>query len=481
MVINFGRERSKDMKIQLSEHFTYQKLLRFSLPTIAMMLFTSVYSIVDGFFVSNYVGKTAFAAVNLIMPYLIIQGCFGFMIGAGGSALVAKTLGEGKRELANQYFTMMIEFVVILGVAVSAASVIFMRPIALFLGAEGDMARECVVYGTILSVFNTVFMLQFLFQSFFVVAEKPNLGFCITMAAGLINIALDALFIAVFHWGVAGAAAATVIGQCVGGGLPLMYFWSSWRQDSDSAGQEQNKTRGRAGKMSVLIKNTSLLHLAGTKLEIGIFLKTCGNGSSELMANISASVIGMLYNFQLIKYAGENGIAAYGVVMYTQMIFFAIFFGYAVGTSPIVSYHYGAGNHAEMKSLLRKSMFLMLGGGIVMMLTAQLSAPVLSGFFVGYDGELLAMTRHAFVIFAYAYLLSGMNIYASAFFTALNNGAVSAAISFLRTLVFQTAAVLILPLFFGIDGIWWAVVLAEVMAFMISAAFLAGKRGRYHY
>lgn len=465
------------MKIQLSDHFTYRKLLRFSLPTIAMMLFTSVYSIVDGFFVSNYVGKTAFAAVNLIMPYLIIQGCFGFMIGTGGSALVAKTLGEGKRELANRYFTMMVEFAVVLGVIVSAASVVFMRPIAVFLGAEGDMVKECVVYGVILSVFNTAFMLQFLFQSFFVVAEKPNLGFGITMAAGMTNIALDALLIAGFHWGVAGAAAATVIGQCVGGVLPLFYFGYAQREDAQAS---EGDFKRRAMRF-VPVRNTSLLCLAKTKLEIGTFWKTCGNGSSELMANISASVIGMLYNFQLIKHAGENGIAAYGVVMYTQMIFFAIYFGFSIGTSPAVSYHYGAGNHGEMRNLLGKSMRLMLGVGILMMLIAQLCAPALSRIFVGYDGELLAMTKHAFMIFACAYPLSGMNIYASSFFTALNNGVVSAAISFLRTLVFQTSAVLILPMLFGIDGIWWAVVIAEVMAFVISAAFLIGMRGRYRY
>lgn len=453
------------MRIQLSEHFTYKKLLRFSLPTIAMMIFTSIYGIVDGFFVSNYVGKTAFAAVNLIMPFLMIQGCFGFMIGTGGGALVAKTLGEKKREAANRYFTMLICFTVVLGVLISAVSILFMRPIVLFLGAEGTMIQECMTYGIILSVFNAAFMLQYFFQSFFVVAEKPNLGFGITVAAGMTNIVLDALFIAVFRFGVAGAAAASGIGQCVGGVLPLFYF----------ARKQEEFPEKR------LLRNTSLLQLTRTKMEVGVLLRTCGNGSSELMSNISASVVGMLYNFQLLKYAGENGIAAYGVVMYTQMIFFAIYIGYAVGTSPIVSYHYGAGNHGEMRSLLRKSLLLMAGTGIVMMLSAQASASVLSGIFVGYDEELLAVTEHAFVIFACSYLLSGVNIYASSFFTALNNGGISAAISFMRTLIFQTGAVLILPLMLGIDGIWWAVTVSEVMACLISAVFLVAKRKKYHY
>lgn len=473
------------MRIQLSEHFTYSKLLRFSLPTIAMMIFTSIYGIVDGFFVSNYVGKTAFAAINLVMPFLIIQGCFGFMIGTGGSALVAKTLGEKKREKADRYFTMLICFAVILGAGISVLSILFMRPIVLFLGAEGDMIGDCIRYGTIMSAFNAAFMLQYFFQSFFVVAEKPNLGFGITMAAGLTNMVLDALFIAGFRWGVAGAAAASGIGQCVGGVLPLFYFGMR-REDGKKAGEaaqgsgESERKRHRdGGKLSV--RNTSLLQLSRTKLEAGILLKTCANGSSELMSNISASVVGMLYNFQLLKYAGENGIAAYGVVMYTQMIFFAIYIGYAVGTAPIVSFHYGAGNHEEMGSLLRKSLLLMGATGVVMMLSAQASASVLSGVFVGYDKELLAITKHAFVIFACSYLLSGINIYASSFFTALNNGGISAAISFLRTLIFQTGAVLILPLLLGIDGIWWAVTVSEVMAFLISILFLIGKRKKYHY
>ena len=476
------------MRIQLSEHFTYKKLLLFSLPTIAMMIFTSVYSIVDGFFVSNFVGKTAFAAVNLIMPYLVIQGCFGFMIGTGGGALVAKTLGEGKREAADRYFTMMIYFTVILGVVVSILSIAFMRPIVLFLGAEGAMVDSCMIYGIIMSAFNTAFMLQYFFQSFFVVAEKPNLGFAVTMAAGVTNIVLDALFVAAFHWGVAGAAVASVIGQCVGGVLPLFYF-AGRREEApqDNAGRRKTDKAGQvlpgSGRKQErhILRNTSLLQLTKTGLDRRVLLQTCGNGSSELMSNISASIVGMLYNFQLMRYAGENGIAAYGVVMYTQMIFFAIYIGYAVGTSPVVSYHYGAGNHGELKSLRRKSLLLMVCCGIIMMFTAQMSASVLSGIFVGYDAQLLAVTEHAFVIFACSYLLSGVNIYMSSFFTALGNGGISAAISFLRALVFQTGAVLTLPLILGIDGIWWAVTVAEVMACVISVMFMAAKRKKYHY
>lgn len=442
------------MAIQLSEHFTYKKLFRFCLPTIAMMLCTSLYGIVDGYFVSNYVGKTAFASVNLIMPFLMILGCFGFMIGTGGSALVGKTLGEGAREKADRYFTMLVYLTLIIGVLLSVAGFIFMRPISYFLGATDAMIDDCVVYGRIMNAFNTAFMLQYLFQSFFVTAEKPQLGFITTVAAGLTNIVLDALFIAVFHWGTAGAAWASVIGQCIGGILPLYYF---------------------------LRPNKSLLRLRKTKLESSILLKACFNGSSELMTNISTSVVGMLYNFQLLKYSGENGVAAYGVVMYTQMIFAAIFLGYTIGSGPIISYHYGAGNHAELKNMLKKSIFIMLGSGIAMLLLAWMLASPLSAVFVGYDMELFLMTKHALVIYAFSFTLYGINIFASSFFTALSDGGVSAVIAFLRTLVFQTLAVLILPFLLGLDGIWWAITVAETLALGVSTAFLAGKRKKYHY
>ncbi len=442
------------MKIQLSEHFTYKKLFYFCLPTIAMMICTSLYVIADGFFVSNYVGKTAFAAVNLIMPFLIIIGCFGFMIGTGGSALVGKTLGEGVKERAHRYFTMMVYVTVIIGVVLSVASFIFMRPIAYMLGATDAMIGDCVTYGRIINVFNTAYMLQYLFQSFFVTAEKPQLGFLVTVAAGLTNILLDALFIGVLHWGVAGAAWASGIGQCIGGILPMIYF---------------------------MRENGSLLRLKKTKLEMPALIKACLNGSSELMTNISASIVGMLYNFQLLKYAGENGVAAYGVVMYTHMIFAAVFLGYAIGTAPIISYHYGAGNHSELKNMLRKSAVIMFGGGITMLFFAWGLANPLARIFVGYDESLLVITEQALKIYAFAFVLYGLNVFASSFFTALNNGAVSAAISFMRTLVFQTAAVLLLPIVLGLEGIWWAVTAAEIFALLISIVFLAANRKRYHY
>lgn len=442
------------MTVQLSDHFTYKKLFRFCIPSIIMMVFTSIYGVVDGLFVSNFVGKIPFAAINLAMPFIMVLGGVGFMIGTGGSALVAKTLGEGDRPRANRYFTMMVLFTLICGIVLSLIGIIFIRPISYMLGATEAMIEDCVIYGRIVFGFNTAFMLQNVFQTFLTTAERPQLGLVATVMAGVTNMILDALFIAGFQWGVAGAALATGISQCVGGILPLIYF---------------------------LRPNSSLLRLTKTRLEGRALLKACTNGSSELMTNISGSIVSMLYNFQLLKFAGENGVAAYGVLMYIQFIFIAIFIGYAIGTAPIIGYHYGAENFNELKSMLRKSISLMAIAGLIMMVLAQLLAGPLAQIFVGYDAELLDMTRHAFKIFAFSFILTGINIFASSFFTALNNGGVSAAISFLRTLVFQMLSVLLLPMIFGLDGIWWAIAVAEIFAFIISLIFLVAKRKKYHY
>lgn len=442
------------MKIQLSDHFTYRKLLRFCFPPIVMMIFTSIYGVVDGLFVSNFVGKIPFASVNLVMPFIMILGGVGFMIGTGGSALVAVTIGEGDRERANRYFTMMIKFTVLCGVILSAMGIIFIRPISYFLGATEAMIDDCVIYGRTILIFNTAFMLQNVFQTFLTTAEKPKLGLAATVAAGITNMVLDALFIAVFNWGVAGAAIATGLSQCIGGILPLIYF---------------------------LRPNTSLLRLTKAKLELRPIFKACTNGSSELMTNISGSLVSMLYNVQLMKFAGENGVAAYGTLMYIQFIFIGIFIGYTIGTAPIIGYNYGAGNHSETKNMLKKSLLLMGVAGVVMMLLAKILASPLAQIFVGYDAELFELTKHAFELFSFSFVLAGFNIFASSFFTALNNGGISASISFLRTLVFQMLSVLILPILFGLDGIWWAITVAEVFAFIISSIFIIAKRKKYHY
>ena len=442
------------MKIQLSDHFTYGKLFRFCLSPIIMMVFTSIYGVVDGLFVSNYVGKIPFAAINLVMPFIMVLGGLGFMVGTGGSALVAKTMGEGDKERANRYFSMMVEFTALLGVCTTVIGVILMPQISRWLGATDAMLNDCVVYGRIVLSFNVAFMFQNIFQTFLTTAEKPKLGLIVTIAAGVTNMVLDALFIAVFHWGVAGAAIATGISQSVGGILPFIFFARP---------------------------NSSLLKLKWTKFEGKILLKACTNGSSELMSNISSSIVSVLYNFQLLKYAGENGVAAYGVLMYIQFIFVAMFIGYTVGTAPIIGYHYGAQNYDELKSMLRKSLKIMGTSGIIMMILAIVLAAPLAKIFVGYDLELFDMTTRAFKIFSFAFIFSGVNIFSSSFFTALNNGAISAAISFLRTLVFQLLSVLLLPLIFGLDGIWFAITAAEVFALIISIIFLVKKREQYHY
>ncbi len=442
------------MKIKLSDHFTYSKLLRFVFPSIIMMVFTSIYGVVDGLFVSNFAGKTAFASINLVMPFVMILGGIGFMIGTGGTALVSKVLGEGKKEKANEIFTMMIIFTFLLGALLSVIGVISMPWVAKFLGATEEMMADCVIYGRIVTGFTVAFMLQNVFQSFLIAAEKPKLGLLATVLAGIANMALDAIFIIVFKWGVAGAAIATGLSQCVGGIFPLIYF---------------------------LRKNSSLLRLTKTKLEIKPILNACGNGSSELMSNISSSVVSMIYNFQLMKYVGEDGVSAYGVLMYVQFIFVAIYIGYAIGCAPITGYHFGARNHNELKNMLRKSSFLSAVSGVVLTILAIALSSPLAKIFVGYDEELYELTRHAFRLFAYSFLLAGFNIFTSSFFTALNNGAVSAAISFMRTLIFQTSSVLILPIFLGVDGIWWAITVAEFFAFILSLIFLFAKRKKYNY
>lgn len=441
--------------IQLSDHFTLGRLYRFCLPSIIMMVFTSIYGVVDGYFVSNYVGKTPFAAVNLIMPFLMIIGGVGFMIGTGGTALVAKHLGEKDENQARRVFSMMMILTLILGVSISVLGIIFADKVALLLGADIEMLDYCVTYARTCLIFNTMFMFQNVFQSFLVTAERPKLGLVVIVAAGCTNMLLDFLFIAVFQLGVVGAALATGLSQTVGGLLPLIFFLKK--------------------------NNGSKLHMVRTRLELRPVLQACSNGASELMTNISSSVVSMLYNHQLLTLAGENGVSAYGVLMYVSFIFAAVYIGYSIGTAPIVGYNYGAQNHTELRNIRVKSMRSMLIGGVIMVSLAELLAPVLAGIFVGYDKELFDMTVHAFRLFSFTFLLSGFNIWCSSFFTALNNGAISAAVSFLRTLVFQLAAVLILPIFFKLDGVWFSVAFAEVCAFIISVIFLIAKRKKYNY
>ena len=442
------------MNIQLSDHFTYKKLLQFTLPSIIMMIFTSIYGVVDGLFVSNFVGKIPFAAVNLILPFVMILGSIGFMFGTGGSALVAKTLGEGDQKRANQYFSLLILVSLILGILFAIVGIIFLEPIAHLLGAEGEMLHYCVVYGRILLLALPAFMLQNMFQSFLVTAEKPNVGLIITVIAGITNIILDAFFITVLDFGITGAALATGLSQCVGGIIPLFYFAR---------------------------KNSSLLKFTRTKFMPDVLIKASSNGASELMTNVSMSLICMLYNFQLMKIAGENGIAAYGVIMYVQFIFLAIFIGYSIGTAPIIGFNFGAANHKELKNVLKKSLIIITAFGIILMIVAFIGSNPLSKMFVGYDQELFELTARGFKFYAISFLLCGFSIFGSSFFTALNNGIVSAAISFLRTVVFQVAAVLILPIFWGIDGIWSAIGVAELLSLIVTSILLIKLKNKYHY
>ena len=440
--------------MDFSGHYNYRRLLRFTFPSIVMLVFTSIYGVVDGFFVSNFVGKTPFAAVNFIYPLLIMLGSVGFMFGTGGTALISKTMGEGDFKKANETFSMLVWTSAILGVVLAALGFFLLRPVASAMGAEGEMLAGCELYGGIILLSLPFYVLQYEFQCLFATAGKPKLGLFVTVAAGVTNMALDALFTAVLPWGLAGAAAATALSQLVGGVIPLIYF-------------------GR--------KKSSLLRLTRFRFDFRALAKACGNGSSEFLSSVSGSLVSMLYNIQLLKYAGENGVAAYGVLMYVNMIFLAIFIGYSVGVAPVIGFQYGAGNRAELHSLLKKSLTIIGGTAVLRFAAGELLAEPLTLLYVGYDAELLALTLRAFSIFSFSFLLAGFSIFGSAFFTALNNGAVSAVISFLRTLVFQIFAVLTFPLLWDIDGIWLSIVGAEVMAVVVTVIFLFAKRKKYGY
>lgn len=440
--------------IQLSDHFDYKHLLRYTFPSVIMLVFTSVYGVVDGFFVSNYAGKTPFAAVNFIMPILMILGCVGFMFGTGGGALIAITMGAGRTGKANELFSLIVYVSAACGVLLAVLGFVFLRPIASLMGAQGQLLEDCMVYGRIILAAIPFYVLQYEFQCLFATAGKPKFGLFVTVAAGVTNILLDALFVAGFRWGLEGAAAATAFSQFVGGVIPLLYF-------------------GR--------KNGSSLRLVKCGFDGRALGKVCVNGSSELMSNISMSLVSMVYNIQLMKYAGEDGVAAYGVLMYVGMIFQAVFIGYSVGAAPVFGYHYGAQNHEELKGLLKKSIALVSVFAVLMFGSGQMLSGSLSRLFVGYDAGLFEMTVHAFTVFSFSFLFSGYAIFGSSFFTALGDGVVSAVISFLRTLVFQCLSVLLFPLIWKLDGIWFSIVAAEIMAVGVTVLFLIGKRRKYRY
>lgn len=442
------------MKIQLSDHFSYGKLLKFALPSIVMMIFTSIYGVVDGIFVSNFAGKNALAAINLIWPYIMVLGTVGFMVGSGGTALVSKTLGMGDKQKANEIFSMLTVVCIISGILLTAIALIFLRPVSILFGAQGEILEHCVTYGSIVLPAATAYIIQFAFQNLCVTAEKANLSLLMTVVSGVCNMVLDFFFVAVFHWGLTGAAIATAISQFVGALMPLVYFARP---------------------------NSSLLHFVKFRFDGKALLRAFANGSSELMSNLSMSVVSMLYNLQLLRYAQENGVAAYSVIMYVNLVFLAVFIGFAIGSAPLIGYNYGADNRPELKNLFRKSLIILSIFSIGMLGFALLLASPLSSIFVGYDPVLKEMTVRGFTIYAFSFLLSGFNIFGSSMFTALNNGLISAVISFVRTLLCQISAVLILPLFWGVDGIWFSIIAAELAALLLTVFCLIKFRKKYHY
>lgn len=442
------------MKIQLSDHFTYKKLIKFTLPTIIMMIFSSIYGVVDGIFISNVVGNDAFAAVNLIWPAIMIFASLGYMFGTGGSALVSKVLGEGDKEKANKYFSMIMYIEIIVGIVLSVIGIIFIEPLARLLGATKELMPYCVIYGRIILIGLTAFLVQDSIQSFVIVAEKPKFGLYISIVCGVCNMILDYVLMYVFKMGIHGAALATVISQFIGAGVPLIYFAR---------------------------ENNSLLRFTKVKFELKPIIKSCTNGSSEMVSCLSRSLVDVLYNFQLMKYAGPDGVSSYGIIMYVGFIFIGVYLGYSIGTAPIIGYNYGAQNEKELKNVLKRSIKILGISAIVLTGLAEILAKPLANIFVSYDKELLEMTINAIRLYSISYVISWINIYASSFFTALNNGLASAIISFLRTFIFQIAMIYILPVFWGLDGIWLAVVLAELLSLIASIGIFIKNKDKYRY
>ena len=439
--------------IQLSDNFNYKRLLKFTFPTIIMLVISSIYGVVDGYFVSNFVGKTAFTAVNFIMPFLLILGCVGFLFGTGGGALIAKTMGEGKKEEANEQFSLLIVSAGC-GIILAVLGIVTMPWIASAMGADGQLLTDSILYGCVVIIAIPAYILQCEFQCLFATAEKPKLGLYVAIMAGITNIVLDALFITVFKWGLVGAALATAIGQYVGGIIPLLYFSR---------------------------QNNSLLKFKKPKFDCDVLKKTVANGSSELMTNVSTSVVSMLYNAQLLKYAGEDGVASYGVLLYVALLFQAVFIGYSVGTAPIISYHYGAKNYDELKNLRKRSLIVIICFAVFMFIIGEFLSKPIAFIFVGYDNNLMEMTLRAFMIYSFSFLFSGFGVFGSSFFTALNDGLTSALIAFMRILVFQVVSVLIFPIFWGVNGIWFSIVGAEILATIMTAFFIIKKQKKYHY
>lgn len=440
--------------VRLSDHFTYKKLFKAVLSPILMMVFTSIYGIVDGLFISNVEGDTAFSAVNLIIPVTMAIGAIGFMFGAGGSALVSKTLGEGDKDKAQSIFTAIVIINAAVGFAISVLTFIFVEQIVTLLGATPEMKDYAVKYGRIILIGEIAFMTQNLFQNFFIVAERPHLGFIVTVGAGFTNMVLDAVMVAVLRLGVEGAAIATIISQVVGSIAPIIYFAR---------------------------KNTSLLQFRKPMFRFDYIFKTITNGFSEFLSNVSASFVSMVYNKQLMSYRGQDGVTAYGIIMYASFIFAAVFIGYAIGTAPIIGYNYGAQNHDELKNVFKKSMILNFATGIVMTTLSVVFARLLCSIFVGYNPALLDFSAQAMRIFSIGFIFMGLNIFTSSFFTALNNGLISAIVSAFRTLVCQLVMVFTLPIIWGVDGIWISIVAAEALALCLEIVFLITNRKKYHY
>lgn len=418
------------------------------------MVFMSLYTMVDGVFVSRFAGTAALSAVNIVYPMVSVVVAVGVMLATGGSAIIAKRMGEGKPEQARQNFSYLILAGVLIAVGMAALALVFLKPLLHLLGARGALFELCYAYALPLVFFIPSGILQMLFQTLLVTAGRPMLGLTVTVLGGVANIVLDYLFIVPLQMGIAGAAIATGIGFSIPAVFGLLYF-----------------ALRRSGPLCFVRPK------GGGKM----LLRCCANGSSEMVTNMSTAVTTFLFNLLMMRYAGEDGVASITIVLYTQYLMTAVYMGYATGTAPVFSFHHGSRNGEQLRRLFRISMGFIALCSVATFALALVFAKQVVVIFTPAGSPVFEMALYGFRLFSGSFLFAGVGIFASAMFTAFSDGKVSAAISFLRTFAFIVLALLLLPLAMGLDGVWLAVPLAEVLGFGVSLFFLYRKKKRYCY
>lgn len=441
------------MTNSIAQKFNVFTLLKFAFPTMVMMVFMSLYTIVDGIFVSRLVGSNALSAVNIVYPVISLLIACGIMLSTGGSAIVARQMGEKREQEARENFSMLAVVSVLTGIVILVLGLMFLEPICRILGGTPVLLEDCKIYLGVLLGFGPLTMLQMLFQTFFVTAGKPGLGLGLTLTGGVVNMVLDYVFMGPMQMGVLGAALATGLGQAIMAVAGVVYFL---------------KVKGN-------------LYFVKPVFRGNILLQSCGNGSSEMVSNLSTAVVTFLFNITMLKLAGEDGVAAITIVLYGQFLFTALYLGFSMGVAPVVSFNYGNQNHAQLKRIYKICIGFILGSSVFILGIALLFSEPIVGIFTGEENHTYELAVEGFFQFSFNYLFAGINIFASALFTSLSNGKISAIISFCRTFVFITVSIVLLPRVMGITGVWLSVPLAELVTLFISITYLKGQKEVYHY